>query len=67
MKKWNIIRVLGIAICLVGAYLMAFGEQLIGVDHTGIATVVVITGIGVLSTANSISVLKKKKEEPKND
>lgn len=65
MKKWNIIRILGIAICLVGAYLMAFGEPLIGVDHAGIATVVGITGIGVLSMGNSIAVIEQKKEEPK--
>ena len=59
----NIIRVLGIATCLIGAYLMAFGEPIIGVDHTGIATVVGITGIGLIGTGNTISLAGKKKEE----
>ncbi|UCC58729.1 MAG: hypothetical protein JSW14_02085 [Candidatus Bathyarchaeum sp.] len=65
MKKWNnIIRILGIAICLVGAYLMAFGEPIIGADHTGIATIVGITGIGLISTGNTLSFVGKKKEDP---
>jgi hypothetical protein len=41
---------------------MAFGEPLIGADHTGIATVVGITGIGIISTAN-VTLLGTKKEE----
>ena len=64
MKKWNnIIRILGIATCLVGAYLMAFGEPIIGADHSGIATIVGITGIGLISTGNTLSLVQKKKEE----
>ena len=63
MKKWGpIILVLGVATCLIGAYLMAFGEPIVGVDHAGIATVVGITGIGIITTANTISLLGKKKE-----
>ncbi len=63
MKKWGpIILVSGVATCLIGAYLMAFGEPIVGVDHTGIATVVGITGIGIITTANTISLLGKKKE-----
>jgi hypothetical protein len=65
LKKWsNIIRIIGIATCLVGAYLMAFGEPIIGVDHAGIATVVGITGIGLISTGTTISIAGNKKEEP---
>ncbi|MFA5363656.1 MAG: hypothetical protein WC325_00560 [Candidatus Bathyarchaeia archaeon] len=60
----NIISALGIATCLIGAYLMAFGEPIIGADHAGIATVVGITGIGIISTGNTLSFLGKKKEEP---
>jgi O-antigen/teichoic acid export membrane protein len=59
-----IILALGIATCLIGAYLMAFGEPIIGADHTGIATVVGIIGIGVIATGNKTSLLGKKKEEP---
>ena len=63
MKKWgNIIRILGIATCLIGAYLMAFGEPIIGVDHAGVATVVGITGIGLITTGNSIAIARQKKE-----
>ena len=65
LKKWNnIIRILGIATCLVGAILMAFGEPIIGTDHAGVATVVGITGIGLISTGNTLSFVGKKKEEP---
>jgi hypothetical protein len=66
LKKWNnIIRILGIATCLIGAYLMAFGEPIIGADHTGIATVVGITGIGLISTGNTSSFAGNKKEARK--
>jgi len=64
MKNWrNIIRLLGLATCLIGAFLMAFGEPIMGINHTGIATVVGITGIGIITTANKTSLLEKKKEE----
>ena len=65
MKKWNnIIRILGIATCLVGAILMAFGEPIIGADHAGIVSIVGITGIGLIGTGNTLSFVGKKKEEP---
>jgi hypothetical protein len=64
MKKLSyIILVLGIATCLIGAYIMAFGEPIVGPDHTGIATVVGITGIGMISTANTTLLAVRKKEE----
>ena len=63
MKNWkNIIRALGVATCLIGAFLMAFGEAIVGTTHTGVATVVGITGIGIITTANKISFSGKKKE-----
>jgi hypothetical protein len=66
LKKWsNIIRILGIATCLIGAYLMAFGEPIIGADHAGIATVVGITGLGLISTGNTVSFAGNKKETRK--
>jgi len=64
LKKWNnIIRILGIATCLIGAYIMAFGEPIVGADHAGVATVVGITRIGLISTGNTLSFVGKKKEE----
>jgi hypothetical protein len=66
LKKWgNIIRILGITTCLIGAYLMAFGEPIIGANHAGIATVVGITGIGLIGTGNTISFAGNKKEARK--
>jgi hypothetical protein len=64
MKNWkNIIRILGVATCLIGAFLMAFGEPIVGVNHTGVATVVGITGIGIMTTANKTSFFRKEKEK----
>jgi len=61
MKNWkNTIRALGIATCLIGAFLMAFGEPIMETTHTGVATVVGITGIGIITTANKTSFLGKK-------
>ena len=64
MKNWrNIIRILGIATCLIGAFLMAFGEPIVGVNHTGIATVIGITGIGIITTGNKASFSGKREEK----
>jgi hypothetical protein len=64
MKKLSyIILALGIATCLIGAYIMAFGEPIVGPDHTGIATVVGITGIGIITTANTTLLTSRKKGE----
>jgi hypothetical protein len=64
MKNWkNTIRALGIATCLIGSFLMAFGEQIVGLNHTGIATVMGITGIGIITTANKISFLGNKERQ----
>ena len=57
------IRILGIATCLFGAFLMAFGEPIIGPNHSGIATVVGVTGIGLIGTGNTLSYLELKKKE----
>ncbi|MHA2031372.1 MAG: hypothetical protein ACW99Q_18505 [Candidatus Kariarchaeaceae archaeon] len=62
MKWSNIIRLFGVATCLTGAFLMAFGESIIGTDHAGVATVVGITGIGLISTGNTLSFVGKKEE-----
>jgi len=62
LKNLNyIIFAIGIATCLIGAYIMAFGEPIVGPDHTGIATIIGITGIGIISTANT-TLLGRKRE-----
>ena len=64
MKKPSyIILTLGIATCLIGAYIMAFGESIVGPDYTGVATIVGITGIGIISTSNITLLATKKQEE----
>ena len=64
MKKLSYtIFAVGIATCLIGAYIMAFGEPIVGPDHTGIATIVGITGIGTIATANNTLIATRKREE----
>jgi hypothetical protein len=54
MRKYAIaIFALGVAVCLTGAALMAFGEGLLGENHTGIATVIGIVGIGLIGTSGA--------------
>jgi len=48
-----VIFALGLAVCLTGAALMAFGEALLGENHTGIATVIGIVGIGLIGTSGA--------------
>jgi hypothetical protein len=52
-KYARISFVLGISVCLVGAYLMAFGEGLLGENHAGIASVIGIVGIGFIGTSGA--------------
>jgi hypothetical protein len=51
MRKYAILA-LGVAVCLTGAALMAFGKGLLGENHTGIATVIGIVGIGLIATSS---------------
>ena len=53
--QWSfIIFTLGLAICLVGALLMIWGDAILGENHTGIATIVGIIGIGIIGISASI-------------
>ena len=54
---------LGLTICLIGAYLMAFGEPIVGANHTGVATVVAIIGIATITVSNTTLLLGKKEEK----
>jgi hypothetical protein len=54
VRKYAILA-LGVAICLMGAALMAFGEGLLGENHTGIATVIGIVGIGLIAGSSKRS------------
>ena len=49
-RRWSfLLLTLGVSICLAGAFLMAAGEPFLGPEHTGIATVVGIVGIGIIA------------------
>jgi hypothetical protein len=54
---------LGISVCLIGALVMVAGESILGENHTGIATVIGIVGIGLIGTSGAISAARAK---PKN-
>jgi hypothetical protein len=60
MRKYAIFA-LGVAVCLTGAALMAFGKGLLGENHTGIATVIGIVGIGLIASSS-----KRSSEEAKS-
>jgi hypothetical protein len=66
-EQTKILGIIGITICLISAYLMAFGEPIIGAEHTGISTIVLIVGIGLLGTGNMSPFKTKKKEKMANE
>ena len=67
MRRQKTIRVLGVAIgvavCLFGAALMVWGDPIFGESHTGVATVVGMIGIGIITSSNSLALTMKRKEE----
>ena len=64
MRKYAILA-LGVAVCLTGGALMAFGEGLLGENHTGIATITGIVGIGILGTFAAIFAATSSKRSSK--
>ena len=57
MRWWQYaILVLGVSVCLMAAFLMGWGDPILGEDHTGIATVIGIVGIGMISIATVIGI-----------
>ena len=52
MKKQSLFVAVGVAICILGAFLMAWGDSFLGENHTGIATVLGIIGIGIITSSN---------------
>jgi hypothetical protein len=50
ISRWQrAMLALGVSVCLIGALLMAVGESILGENHTGIATVIGIVGIGLIA------------------
>jgi hypothetical protein len=52
--------VLGILLCLIGALVMVAGESVLGENHTGIAAVIGIVGIGLIGTSGAIASARAK-------
>jgi hypothetical protein len=53
IKSWqHAILALGVSVCLLGALLMVAGESILGENHTGIATVIGIVGIGLIARSS---------------
>ena len=50
INSWqHAILALGVSVCLIGALVMVAGESILGENHTGIATVMGIVGIGLIA------------------
>jgi hypothetical protein len=57
--RWTyVIFALGISACLIGALVMVAGESILGENHTGIATVIGMVGIGLIRTSGAIFALR---------
>jgi hypothetical protein len=54
MRWAYVIFALGVSVCLVGAFIMVSGGAILGENHTGIATVVGIVGIGLIGLSGAI-------------
>ena len=44
-----VILALGVSVCLIGALVMVVGESILRENHTGIATVIGIVGISIIT------------------
>ena len=60
--KIQLSKAVGVAVCLVGAFLMGWGAPILGENHTGIATIVGIIGIGIITSSKTPSLAVKRKE-----
>ena len=66
IRSWQYaLFILGVSLCLIGALLMVVGEGILGENHTGIATVIGIVGIGLIGTFTSTSGLRNAKKSQK--
>jgi len=53
IKSWQYASfILGVSLCLLGALLMVVGEGIFGENHSGIATVIGIVGIGLIARSS---------------
>ena len=57
----KILKAIGVLVCLTGAFLM-FNGSILGESTTGIATVVGIIGIGIITSSNKAALAAKNEE-----
>jgi hypothetical protein len=55
MRKQYAVKAVGVVVCLIGTFLMAWGGPILGENHTGVATVAGILGIGIITTSKRIT------------
>jgi hypothetical protein len=55
------LKAIGVLVCLTGAFLM-FNGSILGESTTGIATVVGIIGIGIITSSNKAALAAKNEE-----
>jgi hypothetical protein len=60
--KMQLSKVVGVAVCLVGAFLMVWGDPILGENHTGIATIIGIIGIGIITSSKTPALAMKREE-----
>ena len=53
MKYGKYVFTIGLLIALLGAFLMVWGDPILGENHAGIATVIGMVGIGLISTSGT--------------
>jgi hypothetical protein len=51
-NRRHAILALGVSVCLIGALVMVVGESILGENHTGIASVIGIVGIGLIARSS---------------
>jgi hypothetical protein len=51
MRRHYALLAVGVLVCVIGAFLMGWGDPILGDNHAGIATVIGIVGIGIISTS----------------
>jgi hypothetical protein len=55
INKWQyVIPALGVSVCLIGALVMVAGESILGENHTGIAALIGMVGIGLIGCSGAL-------------
>ena len=60
--KIQLSKAIGVLVCLAGAFLMVWGDPILGENHTGIATIIGIIGIGIITSSKTPALAMKREE-----